>query len=785
MKTKQELKKYFENGDIPVQEEFWEWQDSYWHKDEKITSDTLDYDFSKKADANASNINPQNAQLWKEKIETQTSIQNPELNGNILTIFYVGENGIQQSKSVNLSSLITNDISIEHAEYDASQNIITIIQNDGSSFSINLSEFSIIPATNPDGSVSLAQEGVEKIKIHKVGISGSYNDLSDKPTFSGNDTLQSVIDRGNSSVKPIVFNADQGRAGELNFNKNSYSHYFGNHSNNDLSYYTVAIGYNTLSALTTGQSNVGIGSYVLEATTTGTLNTAVGVNAGQKLTTGQYNAYFGWGSGNSCTTGNSNTMLGDEAGNRTTTGYKNTFVGMGAGYYNTTGNLNTLIGWKANNQSNLGDKNIMIGVSAGSGVTGNNNVLMGTGAGMNDGAISNKLIIHGNQTLSGYSNTAEGSFGSFQQGQLNRALITGDFLDRWVRMNAGFLQIGSPASNANDITITPTAGITAAKLYTPTSNNDYIQQGWILNNYYNQTQINSLLSRTYHVMGSVVNFGALPTTAQTVGDVWNLLDTGENYVWVDNLNNTGIPGWDKLSGMVDVSGYIPRTGTATGQPITGDIEFSTATPALLKSGNTWVAINNGTFDVSSGSSVSATDKSWLVVSQNEIYLGKQNLGSPGKHISISNSANYIDIGAEYDGPGLVGSSYYGENYADQSFIQKKYADKQHSYTTKEELTGGTWINGKPVYKKTLYLNQIPRTGEIDFKIEFPDIETIISNEMFTEWYVLDTAFAGNQWRTKVYITVERKKATIELLGEPDYDYSVIDSFTLTLEYTKK
>lgn len=36
MKTKEELKLYFENGDIPKQEDFWEWQDSYWHKDEKI-----------------------------------------------------------------------------------------------------------------------------------------------------------------------------------------------------------------------------------------------------------------------------------------------------------------------------------------------------------------------------------------------------------------------------------------------------------------------------------------------------------------------------------------------------------------------------------------------------------------------------------------------------------------------------------------------------------------------------------------------------------------------------
>lgn len=36
MKTKQELRLKFENGDRPNQEHFWEWQDSYWHKDEKI-----------------------------------------------------------------------------------------------------------------------------------------------------------------------------------------------------------------------------------------------------------------------------------------------------------------------------------------------------------------------------------------------------------------------------------------------------------------------------------------------------------------------------------------------------------------------------------------------------------------------------------------------------------------------------------------------------------------------------------------------------------------------------
>nr|WP_314493131.1 hypothetical protein [uncultured Chryseobacterium sp.] len=50
MLSKQDLKLRFENGDIPKQEEFWEWQDSYWHKDEKLPADKIDYDFSEKAD---------------------------------------------------------------------------------------------------------------------------------------------------------------------------------------------------------------------------------------------------------------------------------------------------------------------------------------------------------------------------------------------------------------------------------------------------------------------------------------------------------------------------------------------------------------------------------------------------------------------------------------------------------------------------------------------------------------------------------------------------------------
>jgi hypothetical protein len=44
MKTKTELKSFFETGDKPTQNQFYEWMDSYWHKDEstqiKINSTT-------------------------------------------------------------------------------------------------------------------------------------------------------------------------------------------------------------------------------------------------------------------------------------------------------------------------------------------------------------------------------------------------------------------------------------------------------------------------------------------------------------------------------------------------------------------------------------------------------------------------------------------------------------------------------------------------------------------------------------------------------------------------
>lgn len=63
-------------------------------------------------------------------------------------------------------------------------------------------------------------------------------------------------------------------------------------------------------------------------------------------------------------------------------------------------------------------------------------------------------------------------------------------------------------------------------------------------------EVNQKLYGIYTVKGSVANFETLETIENTeIGDVYNLLNTGANYVYTAN-------GWDKLSETIDLSVYL-------------------------------------------------------------------------------------------------------------------------------------------------------------------------------------------------------------------------------------
>lgn len=274
-----------------------------------------------------------------------------------------------------------------------------------------------------------------------------FNGIVWKSFTSNNDTLDDVVKRNNHSSKPITFTGgDTGEDagdGALGMNPNTYSMYFGNMNPSHTGYYNFGFGYNVFPRITTG-------SY----------NTATGHESANSITTAKYNSLYGYLSGWKLTTGNSNSYFGDEVAFSNVLGYKNTISGMGAAYHSSGGNYNSIYGYKAAGNKQIGNYNLILGAHAAAhksgseGKIGNNNILIGSGAAFNEVELNNKLVIHSNSTLTNESNEKEGTYSNSEQSDLTNALITGDFQERWFRLN-GNLRI-NPTFNPSDTTYTQT-----------------------------------------------------------------------------------------------------------------------------------------------------------------------------------------------------------------------------------------------------------------------------------------------------------------------------------------
>ena len=164
--------------------------------------------------------------------------------------------------------------------------------------------------------------------------------------------------------------------------------------------------------------------------------------------------------------------------------------------------------------------------------------------------------------------------------------------------------------------------------------------------------------------------------------------------------------------------YIPLTGTEEDKPVTGDIEFTNNKKILWKSkGLIFNFLFKDAFATLSNNYNSRT----LGLSSDLISYKDDN----NESISVlfySAEQDYSSIIIQNNNPtnlfrGLVGNIYYGDNYTDNTYIQKLYADKQHSYSTTEIKTGGTWIDGKPIYTITQFTADTPPTMETVFPTE--------------------------------------------------------------------
>lgn len=105
-------------------------------------------------------------------------------------------------------------------------------------------------------------------------------------------------------------------------------------------------------------------------------------------------------------------------------------------------------------------------------------------------------------------------------------------------------------------------------------NNDvgYLTEHQSLSNYYNKSEVDAKVSSVYRVCGSVSSFENLPKNA-VKGDVYNVLDTGANYVWTGSE-------WDKLSETVDLTPYLTKNEASNTYQLKGNYALKSELPVV-------------------------------------------------------------------------------------------------------------------------------------------------------------------------------------------------------------
>jgi hypothetical protein len=173
--------------------------------------------------------------------------------------------------------------------------------------------------------------------------------------------------------------------------------------------FNVAIGSEALegvSGTSTFSNTTAIGYQALTALTTGTDNTAVGYQSGASLTTGSSNTFIGRNAGGNLTTQGQNVAVGAYALQNNINSFNKTAVGYNAGQSG-MGSYDIAIGWYAGaGAANTGGFNIKIGETAGRFHTGGSSIIIGNATVLN--STKSQIIAIGGTTESGANSVVIG-----------------------------------------------------------------------------------------------------------------------------------------------------------------------------------------------------------------------------------------------------------------------------------------------------------------------------------------------------------------------------------------
>lgn len=113
---------------------------------------------------------------------------------------------------------------------------------------------------------------------------------------------------------------------------------------------------------------------------------------------------------------------------------------------------------------------------------------------------------------------------------------------------------------------------------------------------------------------------------------------------------------------------------------------------------------------------------------------------------------------------------------------KDYVDEKNSYSTDEILTGGTWIDGKPIYRKTFFKTGTSLTGEVDMDSACTDLDNVVT--------MTGNATLSTGVKNTLALGFTASYATgLSINGNTKVPIAVLSSYTCTkivivVEYTK-
>jgi len=285
----------------------------------------------------------------------------------------------------------------------------------------------------------------------------------------------------------------------------------------------------------------------------------------------------------------------------------------------------------------------------------------------------------------------------------------------------------------------------------------------------------------YKIKGSVPDKTALDTmTSMEEGDVYNLLDTGENYVYVLDLDSTGSAGWDKLSGIVDLSTVNLQTVLDNGGTASINEDGWYAFYSLAQGGFQVLFNANG-------------NTSFLGMSAG---TGKTTLNRNEKEVTMDDSA-------------LTYKDDYSADFTDRSLVDKAYVDSKVSPANLQSVLEngsqaidydtGNFISMNLVGGGSEQNYNNPSTGAIGiFSNSWGSNNINLKSPTKELSFLMNTENSKGIFRMSTLDRSDNKKTQVELKADQglvyDNDYSAdfvdrslvdkayVDNATLTLNY---